>query len=53
MCITGCSVWCSYPEINDVGLTAARRAGKHGEEIGFSVGLPEASRLTRTWRGID
>ena len=22
ICITGCNVWCSYPEINDVGLTA-------------------------------
>jgi sulfite reductase (ferredoxin) len=31
--VTGCPVWCSYPEINDIALTAARR----GEEIGFSV----------------
>jgi sulfite reductase (ferredoxin) len=31
--ITGCSVWCSYPEINDIGLTPARR----GQEVGFSV----------------
>jgi sulfite reductase (ferredoxin) len=31
--ITGCSVWCSYPEINDIGLTAARR----GKEVGYSV----------------
>jgi sulfite reductase (ferredoxin) len=31
--ITGCSVWCSYPEINDIGLTAARR----GDEVGFSL----------------
>jgi len=23
--ITGCRVWCSYPEINDVGLTAVRQ----------------------------
>ncbi len=22
--ITGCPVWCSYPEINDIGLTAGR-----------------------------
>jgi sulfite reductase (ferredoxin) len=34
VCITGCNVWCSYPEINDVGLTAVRR---HGNEIGFSL----------------
>ncbi|HXP09931.1 MAG TPA: nitrite/sulfite reductase [Acidobacteriaceae bacterium] len=31
--ITGCSAWCSYPEINDIGLTPARR----GQEVGFSV----------------
>lgn len=31
--LTGCRHWCSYPEINDVGLTATRR----GEEIGFSM----------------
>ncbi len=31
--ITGCAQWCSYPEINDIGLTAVRR----GEEVGFSV----------------
>ncbi|HEX4022432.1 MAG TPA: nitrite/sulfite reductase [Acidobacteriaceae bacterium] len=31
--ITGCPVWCSYPEINDIGLTAVRR----GNEIGYSL----------------
>ncbi len=33
--ITGCRVWCSYPEINDIGMTAL----PHPEtgEIGFSV----------------
>jgi sulfite reductase (ferredoxin) len=31
--ITGCPVWCSYPEINDIGLTAVRR----GSEVGYSV----------------
>src|ERR1700691_5220515 len=31
--ITGCPVWCSYPEINDIGLTAIRR----GDEVGYSV----------------
>jgi sulfite reductase (ferredoxin) len=38
--ITGCPVWCSYPEINDIGLTAAiRRASKSSSasEVGFSV----------------
>jgi sulfite reductase (ferredoxin) len=35
--LTGCRSWCSYPEINDVGLTGVvrRRAGK--EELGFSL----------------
>jgi len=31
--ITGCPVWCTYPEINDIGFTAVRR----GSEVGFSV----------------
>jgi sulfite reductase (ferredoxin) len=31
--VTGCPVWCSHPEINDIGLTAVHR----GSEIGYSV----------------
>jgi sulfite reductase (ferredoxin) len=31
--VTGCPVWCSYPEINDIAITAVRR----GDEIGYSV----------------
>ena len=31
--VTGCPVWCSYPEINDIGLTGVRR----GDEVGFSL----------------
>jgi sulfite reductase (ferredoxin) len=31
--VTGCPVWCSYPEINDIGLNAVRK----GNEVGFSV----------------
>ncbi len=31
--ITGCAHWCSYPEINDIGLTAVRR----GRDVGFSL----------------
>lgn len=31
--VTGCSHWCTYPEINDIGLTAVRR----GDEIGFHI----------------
>jgi sulfite reductase (ferredoxin) len=35
--ITGCRSWCTYPEINDVGLTAVTRKRLHGDEIGFSL----------------
>jgi sulfite reductase (ferredoxin) len=35
--ITGCRLWCSYPEINDIGLTALERPSKGEREIGFSV----------------
>ena len=35
--ITGCSVWCSYPEINDIGLTPAVRTSGNNREVGFSV----------------
>ncbi len=35
--ITGCASWCSYPEINDVGLTAVRRLRAGREETGFSL----------------
>ena len=35
--ITGCQHWCSYPEINDIGVTAVRRADRRR-------GLPRARR---------
>jgi sulfite reductase (ferredoxin) len=35
--IAGCRSWCTYPEINDVGLTAVTRKRLHGEEVGFSL----------------
>lgn len=35
--ITGCRSWCSYPEINDIGLTAIRRAFGGQAETGFSL----------------
>lgn len=31
--VTGCPLWCTYPEINDVALTAIRR----GDEIGYTL----------------
>jgi sulfite reductase (ferredoxin) len=38
ICVTGCRSWCSYPEINDLGLTGVvrERAGDV-EERGFSL----------------
>jgi sulfite reductase (ferredoxin) len=33
--ITGCRVWCSYPEINDVGLTAVRDG--YTGHVGYSL----------------
>jgi sulfite reductase (ferredoxin) len=39
--VTGCSHWCTYPEINDVALTAIKRVvdGPDGpkEEIGYTL----------------
>jgi sulfite reductase (ferredoxin) len=35
--ITGCRSWCSYPEINDVALTATTRKSGGGIETGFSL----------------
>ena len=35
--IAGCREWCSYPEINDIGLTAITRSVSGKAEIGFSV----------------
>jgi sulfite reductase (ferredoxin) len=35
--ITGCRVWCAYPEINDVGLTAVTRTLRGSVEAGFSL----------------
>jgi sulfite reductase (ferredoxin) len=37
ICVTGCPIWCSYPEINDVALTALKRVKDGREEIGYSL----------------
>ena len=35
---TGCPLWCSYPEINDLGYTAVARTSANGEqEIGYTL----------------
>ena len=35
--IAGCRVWCAYPEINDIGLTALQRTLGGAPETGFSL----------------
>ena len=35
--VTGCSVWCSYPEINDIGLTAVARSLRGKRDVGYSL----------------
>jgi sulfite reductase (ferredoxin) len=35
--IAGCRSWCSYPEINDIGLTAVERSIGGKQELGFSL----------------
>ncbi|MDE1161096.1 MAG: nitrite/sulfite reductase [Acidobacteriaceae bacterium] len=35
--VSGCPIWCSYPEINDVALTALKRVKDGKEEIGYSL----------------
>jgi len=35
--ITGCPEWCSYPEINDIGLTGVERTVNGVREVGYSV----------------
>ncbi len=51
ICITGCRVWCSYPEINDIGLTAITRTMNGHPEVGFSLraggGLSAAPHFAR------
>jgi len=34
---SGCPLWCSYPEINDVALTAIKREVNGLEEIGYTL----------------
>jgi len=35
--VTACPDWCTYPEINDIGLIAVRRVRQGREEVGFSL----------------
>lgn len=35
--VSGCPVWCSFPEINDAALTAIKRTVDGKEEVGFTL----------------
>jgi sulfite reductase (ferredoxin) len=35
--ITGCRIWCPYPEINDIGMTATERVVHGNSEVGFGL----------------
>ena len=45
MSATGCAVWCSYPEINDVAFTAVRRASEVGYTVRVGGGLSSDPHL--------
>jgi sulfite reductase (ferredoxin) len=35
--VSGCPLWCTYPEINDVGLTAIKRVVDGKDEVGYTL----------------
>ena len=43
--VTGCPQWCSYPEINEIGLTAVRRGNEIGYALRVGGGLSTAPHL--------
>ncbi|HYK37077.1 nitrite/sulfite reductase [Alloacidobacterium sp.] len=43
--VSGCSVWCNYPELNDVALTAVRRGGEVGYSLRVGGGLSNQPHL--------
>jgi len=45
ICATGCPSWCSYPEINDIALTAAVRDGEVGYSLRVGGGLSNEPHL--------
>ncbi len=42
---TGCPSWCSYPEINDIGLTAVKHEGVVGYSLRVGGGLSNEPHL--------
>ncbi|HEY8347695.1 MAG TPA: nitrite/sulfite reductase [Symbiobacteriaceae bacterium] len=49
--VTGCPSWCTYPEINDIGLTVVTRRRGRRTEVGFALrvggGLASRPHLAR------
>lgn len=35
--VTGCPLWCNYPEVNDVALTAIKHVVDGKEEVGYTL----------------
>lgn len=42
---TGCPSWCTYPEINDIGLTAVKHNGQAGYSLRVGGGLSNEPHL--------
>ena len=45
--VTGCPVWCTYPEINDIGLTAMRRGRRSRLLASASAAGCPTNRISR------
>ena len=43
--VTGCPSWCSYPEINDIALTATKHNGQVGYSLRVGGGLSKEPHL--------
>ena len=43
--VTGCPSWCSYPEINDIALTATKHDGQIGYSLRVGGGLSKEPHL--------
>ncbi|HEY1985594.1 MAG TPA: nitrite/sulfite reductase [Terracidiphilus sp.] len=43
--VTGCPSWCTYPEINDIGLTAVKHNGQVGYSLRVGGGLSNEPHL--------
>jgi sulfite reductase (ferredoxin) len=45
ICVTGCPSWCSFPEINDIALTAVKHNGQNGFSLRVGGGLSREPHL--------